>query len=156
MNQMPKETQAGGNFSAAQTGSFEALNTFSFPHPAFTKEIEGKLFLKEALGLTGMEVSLNKLPPRAFVPFLHRHKENEELYVFVKGEGEMVVDGELIPVREGTCVRVGQAGARAWRNTSETQPLYYLVIQAKAGTMPGGTIHDGEPLEGRPRFKKRA
>lgn len=156
MNQTPTETVAGRNFTAAQAGSFEALNAFSFPHPAFSREIEGKLFLKEALGLTGMEVSLNKLPPRAFVPFLHKHRQNEELYVFVRGQGEMLVDGEVVPVREGTVVRVAPDGARAWRNVSETEDLYYLVIQARSGTMPAGAISDGERLEGRPRFKKAA
>lgn len=154
MNQTLKETRSGKNYTAAQTGEFERLGQFTLPHPALPREVEGKLFLKEALGLTGMEVSLNKLPARTFVPFAHKHRQNEELYVFVRGRGEFMVDGEIIPVREGTVIRVAPEGARAWRNSSD-EDLYYLVIQARAGTMPVGSIHDGETLEGRPRWRKK-
>lgn len=155
MNQTPDETRGGKNYTAAQTGELAGLGRFTFPHPAFAKEVEGKLFLKEALGLTGMEVSLNRLPARTFVPFAHRHRLNEELYVFVKGRGEFMVDDEVVEVREGTVIRVAPDGARTWRNLSD-EDLYYLVIQARAGTMPTGAIHDGERLEGRPRWRKPA
>ena len=36
--------------------------------------------LKEALGLSGCELSINELPANASVPFVHSHKQNEELY----------------------------------------------------------------------------
>lgn len=153
MNQTPPEIKKGANYSAAQTGPLEKLGTYSFKHPLAAKDIEGKLFLKEALGMTGMEVSLNKLPARAFVPFFHKHRENEELYVFVKGRGEFMVDGEIIPVSEGTVIHVAPGGSRTWRNHSQ-EDLYYLVIQAKAGTMPAGTIEDGELLPDRVRWRK--
>ena len=52
------------------------------------------------------------------MPFLHSHRENEELYLFLGGEGEMVVDGEVIPVKEGSAVRVKPAASRAWRRSS--------------------------------------
>ena len=35
---------------------------------------EGRVELHEALGLTGAEVSVNKLPAGAGVPFVHAHK----------------------------------------------------------------------------------
>jgi len=154
MNQTPEDRLTGKNYTAAQAGPFEELGRFAFPHPRLQKEVEGKLFLKEALDLTSMEVSLNKIPPRVFVPFLHKHKENEELYIFGKGTGRMLVDGEAIPVRPGTVVRVAPEGERAWRNDSETEELHYIVIQARAGSMPVHTIEDGQRIEGHPRWPK--
>lgn len=41
---------------------------------------EGRVELHEALSLTGAEVSLNRLPAGAGVPFVHAHKNNEEIY----------------------------------------------------------------------------
>ena len=41
---------------------------------------EGRVELHEALGLTGAEISINRLPAGAGVPFGHSHKENEEIY----------------------------------------------------------------------------
>ena len=36
--------------------------------------------LHNQLGLTGCEISINELPPKAAVPFVHAHKQNEEVY----------------------------------------------------------------------------
>jgi mannose-6-phosphate isomerase-like protein (cupin superfamily) len=152
MNQTPEMTQKGTNFTAAQTGPFDALSRFVFHHPVANRDVEGKLFLKEALELTGMEVSLNQIPPGVAVPFLHKHKQNEELYIFVKGTGRFLVDGEAIDVRPGTVVRVSPQGERAWRNDSKTEELHYIVVQARAGTMQDTTISDGERVANPPRW----
>ena len=94
-----------------------------------------------------MELSLNKVPPGRQSPFLHRHVEHEELYLFVRGEGQMQVDGAVFDVREGTTVRVAPEGVRAVRN-SGTEDLYYVCIQAKADSLTGRTIADGRRVEG--------
>ena len=36
--------------------------------------------LHDILGLTGAEVSINNLPAGVGVPFIHSHKQNEEIY----------------------------------------------------------------------------
>lgn len=41
---------------------------------------EPRVELKEALGLSGCELSINELPANASVPFVHSHKQNEELF----------------------------------------------------------------------------
>ncbi|MDE7265152.1 MAG: cupin domain-containing protein, partial [Clostridia bacterium] len=46
--------------------------------------------LHEALGLTGAEISVNTLPAGASVPFVHSHKQNEEIYAILEGEGTAV------------------------------------------------------------------
>ncbi|MBX9666301.1 MAG: hypothetical protein K2X93_01730 [Candidatus Obscuribacterales bacterium] len=56
----------------------------------------GKLFLKDHLGLTGMQVSLNLFPAGASMPFYHQ--QNEELYIFTRGEGQIQLDNETFDV----------------------------------------------------------
>ena len=62
---------------------------------------EGRVELHEALGLTGAEVSVNKLPAGAGVPFVHAHKENEEIYGVLEGAGLATIDGEDIELTTG-------------------------------------------------------
>ena len=106
-------------------------------------EIAGKLFLGGKLDLDGAEVSLNRMPAGAAMPFFHRHKENEELYVFVGGSGEMQVDDERFAVTEGTVVRVAPRGERIWRNNSASD-LYFICVQYKAGAAVAREVADGE------------
>jgi mannose-6-phosphate isomerase-like protein (cupin superfamily) len=69
-------------------------------------DFSGKAFLKEVLGLTGAEVSLGTLDPGQAVPFFHAHKGNEEVYIFLSGEGTFQVDGDTFPIASGSVVRV--------------------------------------------------
>jgi uncharacterized cupin superfamily protein len=137
----PLNILRGTHFTAGQAGAWKSLGEHAYHHPRLGKT-PGKLFLKEALGLTSMEVSLGRLGARSAVPFYHRHQKHEELYIFVGGEGQFQVDGETIPVREGTVIRVAPPGARTWRNTSD-QDLYFIVVQAREGSMDGRTTEDG-------------
>jgi uncharacterized cupin superfamily protein len=142
------ELKHGKNFSVAQAGDWSSLHQHIFRHPRIGK-VPGKLFLKEPLQLTAMEISLGVLPPGRGMPFLHAHRQNEEVYIFVKGHGQILIDGEVIDVREGTVVRVATAGARAWRNNGQ-EDLHYIVIQARSGTLDQGTTTDGMSVEGTP------
>jgi mannose-6-phosphate isomerase-like protein (cupin superfamily) len=114
-----------------------------FVSPRSQRATPGKRFLQEALGLSGMEVSLNALPRGAGTPFVHRHRRNEEVYLFVAGRGQFQVDGETFGVGEGTVVRVSPEGGRALRNVGDG-PLVFVVVQAPAGQIGGATISDGE------------
>ena len=136
--------QKTGNYTVLKLGDLAKLNQFTFAVPGFS--MEGKKFLKEEMGLTGMEVSLNKMPAGGGMPFHHRHQENEELYFFIRGKGQFQLDGQTIDVAEGTAIRVAPKAARCWRNNSK-EDLYYLVIQAKADSMNGSTGSDGVVLE---------
>ena len=137
------DVTSGENFSFAQVGDFTGLDDYQFFHPLGKgRGFPGKLFLKEPLGMTGMEVSLNKLPAGHAMPFYHQHREHEELYIFLKGRGQFQVDGKVIDVREGSVVRVAPVGVRTWRNNS-TEDLYYIVIQARNGGLQATEIEDG-------------
>jgi Uncharacterized conserved protein, contains double-stranded beta-helix domain len=99
-------TKSGANFTACDLGPLAQLDQYTFKHPALPRETEGKVFLNPLLGLTSSEISLNKLPPRTSMPFYHTHRLNEEIYLFLKGEGEFQIDGKILPIREGTVIRV--------------------------------------------------
>lgn len=134
------------NAFSVETGDFASWASHVFTHPAVGRA-RGKRMLGEALGLTAMEVSVNSFPVGAEMPFAHRHRENEELYLFLSGEGELRVDEQRLPVRAGTAVRVSPEGVRTWKNTGAT-PLVYVVIQARAGgARPVRGIEDGEAAQ---------
>ena len=134
------------NHAVFEIGELEKIGQYSFSTPLLPSAVKGKKFLKNDLSLTGMEVSFNKFPPGAAMPFYHRHQEHEELYVILKGSGQFQIDGQVIDVKEGTAIRVAPAGVRAWRNNSD-QDMYYVVIQAKANSLPKGTIEDGVAVD---------
>ena len=55
--------------------------------------------LHETLGLTGCEASYNEMAAGSVVPFVHAHKKNEELYIVLKGSGELYLDGEITELK---------------------------------------------------------
>lgn len=126
------------NFTAMDLGPFESLLQRDFMGFA------GKYFIGGELGLTGCEVSLNRLPAGKGMPFVHSHKKNEELYIILRGSGTFYADGEEFPVTEGSLVRVAPAGERAWKAGEED--LYFICIQAEAGSLSQATLEDGSRL----------
>lgn len=105
-----------------------------------------KQFLKEEMGLHGMEVSLNCMLPGQAMPFVHRHKNNEELYIFLTGNGEFQADGDIVQIEPGTCIRCTPDVCRAWRNTGDTE-MQFIVIQSPFEPMETANIQDGETVE---------
>jgi mannose-6-phosphate isomerase-like protein (cupin superfamily) len=136
------DMKTGENFSLAQVGRFAELTRYAIRHQGVGQTFHGKVFLQEILGLTGMEISLGVLPPNTSFPFYHKHQQNEEVYMFLSGEGDYQCDGESTPIREGSVVRVAPNGVRAHRNTS-SEPMVYICIQAKAGSLEQWTGTDG-------------
>lgn len=134
------------SFTVVECGAPQSWDQWQFQHPELPLKARGKRFLREELALTGMEVSINSLPPGASMPFVHRHHANEELYVFLSGTGEFRVDDDVFPVKEGTMVRVAPPARRVYRNTGAT-PLLFLVIQAPDGQMASSHVADGERVD---------
>ena len=97
--------------------------------------------LHDKLGLTGAEISVNTLPAGASVPFVHAHKENEEIYFIISGKGKAVVDGEAIVLSEGDWIRIAPQGKRQFF-ASPDSPMSYICIQVKAGSLTEYTAAD--------------
>lgn len=127
-------------FTVKTYGSLEAWLSFVLPHPKYGL-IPGKHFLRSDLNLTSLELSLNALPPGKGMPFLHGHRQNEELYLFLTGTGQMLLDDQVVEVSAGTAVRVAPPVLRSWRNIGD-QPLTCVCIQAKADSLVQATLDD--------------
>lgn len=103
---------------------------------------EGKAFVKDVLGTTSIELSFGSLAPGEAVPFLHHHKQNEEVYVVLSGKGVMTLDGADMPIESGSVIRVAPHVSRGTRCAGDS-PLIYACIQAKAGSLEQYTMTDG-------------
>jgi mannose-6-phosphate isomerase-like protein (cupin superfamily) len=143
MTQVSPSVKTGQNFAVTDLGLFSKLRQFTFEASEAPLKLEGKVFLKQILNLSSVEVSFNNLPPNKSVLFYHKHRLNEEIYVFVRGNGEFQVDDRVFSVGEGTVVRVDPEGERCMRNTSDTEDLCWIVIQSRAGSYSDHTIQDG-------------
>jgi mannose-6-phosphate isomerase-like protein (cupin superfamily) len=141
----------GTHFTCFHAGPKEEWTRFHLEPPDVPMPARGKLFLRNLLESAGLEMSLNVVPPGKAIPFLHRHQENDEVYVVVGGRGQFLVDGECIDVREGSVLRLGPAAARAWRSNSDG-PLYFLCLQYRANSVIEGCMVDGRKVEGKPAW----
>lgn len=128
------EIRSGKHYSVGQSGPLASL--------------DGKLFLGQALGFSGMEVSLNRFGPGQSVPFLHQHRKHEEMYLFLSGHGQFQVDDEVFEVGPGTVVRVVPEAIRGWHNNGSSD-LTCIVIQANEGSL---TDKDGIRLDQAPNW----
>lgn len=132
------------NFSAVNVGKLNELSDYVLELGPDVK-IPGKVFGGAALGATGAEFSFQMFQPGTETGFLHTHKTHEELYFFLNGRGEFQVDGQVIPVEEGSIVRVAPAGVRSVRNNGET-PLVMLCVQYRGATFTAEDAADGNIL----------
>jgi uncharacterized cupin superfamily protein len=111
----------------------------------------GRVTLHNELGLTGSEVSVNNLPAGVSIPFVHTHKQNEELYIILKGKGQFYIDGEEFAVAKGDVLRLDSAAARCVKADADSS-LSYVCIQTQAGSLKGFTETDGVPVDAKPSW----
>ncbi|MBQ8707566.1 MAG: cupin domain-containing protein [Succinivibrionaceae bacterium] len=120
------------NVKTTEIGSLDKIGS-AYEH--------GKAFLHDALELTSCEISVNFMPSGSSSPFKHKHKQNEEVYIVLKGAGSMTVDNETFAISEGSCVRVKPEGVRSM--TADTD-LQYICVQAKDNSLEQFVFGDGE------------
>ena len=68
--------------------------------------------LHDKLGLTGAEISINTLPDGECVPFIHSHKQNEEVYYILSGSGKVIIDNEEINLVAGDWLKISPIAER--------------------------------------------
>ena len=141
----------GMNFTCFHAGPKEEWAQFRLEPPDVPMPVTGKVFLRNLLGSAGLEMSLNVVPPGKGMPFLHKHRQNDEVYLVVAGRGQFLVDGECIDVAEGSVLRISPPAPRAWRNNTDA-PLYFLCLQYRADSVIEGGTLDGQRVEGRPAW----
>ncbi|HCD90890.1 MAG TPA: cupin domain-containing protein [Ruminococcaceae bacterium] len=102
---------------------------------------EGRVELHEKLALTGAEISINRLPAGAGVPFVHSHKSNEEIYGVISGKGKAVIDGEEVALAEGDWLRVAPKAKRQFSAAADSG-ITFVCIQVKENSLGGFTADD--------------
>ncbi len=103
----------------------------------------GKVFLHDALELTSCEISVNTVPKGFKVPFNHKHKQNEEVYIILKGEGIITVDGTRLNVKEGSAVKIAAEASRTIENTGDGE-FQFICVQAKTDSLTQFGMSDAE------------
>lgn len=129
------------NFTAVDFGKLSDIKDYVLTLSPEMK-IPGKVFGGQSVNATGGEFSFQSFAPGQETGFLHTHKNHEELYFFLSGNGEFQVDGEVFPVGEGSVVRVAPSGKRSVRNNG-TEPLLMLCVQYRGGTFTADDATDG-------------
>ena len=102
---------------------------------------EARVELHDLLALTGAEISVNQLPAGVGVPFVHSHKNNEEIYGILAGKGKVVLDGEEIALNAGDWLKVAPAAKRQFSAAADSG-ITYLCIQVKENSLGGFTADD--------------
>lgn len=99
--------------------------------------------LHDLLALTGAEISVNEMPAGGRVPFVHAHKQNEEIYFVLSGKGSMMLDGEEVPLTAGDWLRVAPAAKRQM-SAAPDEGIKYICIQVKENSI--GTYSAADAL----------
>lgn len=102
---------------------------------------EGRTELHEKLALTGAEISVNQLPAGINVPFVHSHRDNEEIYGILSGKGKALIDGEEINLIAGEWLKIAPAAKRHFFAASDSK-ITYICIQVKENSLGGFTADD--------------
>jgi mannose-6-phosphate isomerase-like protein (cupin superfamily) len=97
------------------------------------------------LSLSGCEVSYNNFAPDSAVPFVHSHKENEEFYIVLKGDGELYIDGETVSLKAGDAFRIAPLGERCLKSGKEGMTV--ICVQSKEHSLGGFTAEDANILQ---------
>lgn len=102
---------------------------------------EGRTELHEKLSLTGAQISINQLPAGAGVPFVHYHKNNEEIYGIIAGKGKAVIDDEEVKLSAGDWLKISPAAKRQFFAAGDSE-ITYICIQVKENSLGGFTEDD--------------
>ena len=97
-------------------------------------------FARSALGGETLGLTLFTLDPNFRIPFGHKHEEQEEVYVVVRGSGRVKVDDEVVELRQWDAIRFGKETMR----DVEAGPDGIEYLAFSAGSDPG----DAEMVQG--------
>ena len=128
------------SLTTANSGATAMTTNYTLRHVDLTQP---RTELHDLLQLTGCELSINALPPGAAVPFVHSHRQNDELYVVLEGEGELFIDGKVEQLRAGDCFNILPGGQRALR-AGASAPLRYICVQTRQGSLGQYTGEDAD------------
>jgi uncharacterized cupin superfamily protein len=94
-----------------------------------------------ALGLENSGVSYQRLAPNFRLPFGHKHKNQEEIYVLVSGSVRIKLDDEVVDLKPFDAVRVAKDTMRSFEAGPEGAEL---IAVGAPNTGPG----DADTVQG--------
>lgn len=102
---------------------------------------DARVELHDKIGLTGAEISINHLPAGTSVPFVHSHKNNEEIYAILEGNGKVIIDNESININAGDWIRISPKAKRQFFADANSS-IRYICIQVKENSLKEYTQDD--------------
>ena len=75
------------------------------PNFGLSPDLEARM-ARVPLELEGFGVSYQRIAPNYRIPFAHRHKEQEEVYIIVNGGGRARLGDDLIELKQWDALRV--------------------------------------------------
>ncbi len=103
--------------------------------------LEGR-FGRGPMGASDIGVSHFRYAPDVRSQMGHRHREQEEAYLVVRGSGQVLLDGEVSELRQWDLVRVSPEVVRAFAAGPEG-----LEIVAVGGPKPEGGDGEAAPVD---------
>jgi len=77
------------------------------PKFGFSPDLEAR-FGREPLESEMSGISYQRLAPNFRVPFGHKHKDQEEVYVVVSGSGRIKLDDDVLELKQWDAVRIAR------------------------------------------------
>jgi len=103
--------------------------------------LEGR-FGRGPMGATDIGVSHWRYAPDVRSPMGHKHREQEEAYLVIRGSGQILLDGEVSELRQWDLVRVSPDVVRAFAAGPDG-----LEIVAVGGPKPEGGDGEVAPVD---------
>jgi mannose-6-phosphate isomerase-like protein (cupin superfamily) len=97
------------------------------------------LFARDEIDAEQVGPSLFRFEPGARMPFGHRHGQQEEVYIVVRGSGRFKLDDEIVDVAEWDVIRVAPETWRAYEAGSDGLDLICI-----GGPRPEGNDNEGD------------
>ncbi len=110
------------------------------------------------MGCKGIGFSFVRCKPGEGATYVHRHKVQEEVFIALKGDGTIILDGKRIKMPEGTIVRVGPTVWRALGNDSKSDVVFMVLGAVPPANFPwaeGPFWATGFPIEERCRVGRK-
>jgi mannose-6-phosphate isomerase-like protein (cupin superfamily) len=83
------------------------------PNFGLSPNLEARM-ARVALELEGFGVSYQRIAPNFRIPFAHRHKQQEEVYVVVGGSGRAKLEDEVVELKQWDALRVPKETMRGF------------------------------------------
>jgi len=121
-------------------------------------KVKEKEFLSRPMGCKGVGFSFVRYKVGEGAGYVHRYKAQEEVFIALKGDGTIILNGKRIRMPEGTIVRVAPKVWRALGNDSKRDVIFMVLgaIPPKNFPLGGRTLlGDGIPNRKKiPRWMK--